>query len=87
MPNNVTALYVACQNGFHNIVLTLLEHGADNIVLTLLEHGAENKLLLTGFTPLYIAVQKGYYEIVKLILTGNDIHINYKLQILHLFYM
>ena len=62
--NGSTPFYIACQNGYHEIVEILLKNNA-NINMKYIER----------FTPLYVACRNGHLNVVKqLILHGADLN-------------
>ena len=62
--NGATPLYIACKNGYIEVVKYLVEHGVDI-----------NKKDINGATTLYIAYENGHIEVVKyLVEQGADIN-------------
>jgi hypothetical protein len=58
-----TPLYLACQNGFFNIVKVLLQNGA-----------LVNPKTAFGSTPIFVAAERGYIVIVRMLLQyGADL--------------
>jgi ankyrin repeat protein len=60
--NGASPLYIACQKGYLDIVVKLLDKNINTDV---------NKCRDKGASPLYIACQKGYLDIVVKLLDKN----------------
>lgn len=58
--NEVSPIYIACQNGHYSNVQILLSKGAD-----------VNKRQKKGISPIYIACQNGFFSIVQLLLSNG----------------